>query len=88
MSRYIPLLIDHDPSKVIGFIDKDGLGEFSKGVNITRAQLFEILGNAGVKVFHTFCGPNGEEFVRSFEIVEFSSPRGVFPTSHNQESGK
>jgi hypothetical protein len=73
----VPILIDHDCSvKNIGTIRprQDGLFvEFLPDVKITRYNLFEIFGNAGIEILRHSCSADGNTmYIHSALILEFS----------------
>lgn len=70
----IPILLDHDRSKQIGCVRFHATYlsfEFNKGVEITREQLFEIFGGAGVMATEIE-EKGGVYFIRSGKLIEFS----------------
>lgn len=67
----IPILLNHDYNKVIGMWKRDGVAEFLPDQRITKEQLFDIFGGAGIRVIESFEDATGK-YVRAFEIVEFS----------------
>ncbi len=70
--RDLPLLLNHDASKVIGvWRGDDGECEFNADQRITREMLFEMFGGAGVRFIEIF-EENRTLYVRKFEILEFS----------------
>jgi hypothetical protein len=73
----IPILRDHDASKVIGVADTDGgriTIKFSQDLRITKSMFFEIFGNAGVIVTDADGDNEEEKIIRKAEIIEFSLP--------------
>lgn len=71
MSTDIPLLFNHEHTKPIGMWKGNGVGEFNADQRITREQLFNIFGGAGIRVREMFV-ENGALYIRAFEILEFS----------------
>jgi hypothetical protein len=67
----IPILLNHDHTKVIGLWKRGGIAEFLPDQKITKEQLFNIFGGAGIRVIESFEDATGK-YVRAFEILEFS----------------
>ena len=69
-----PILANHDHTKPIGIIKNENgriLFEFHDDVEISREMLFEIFGNAGIRIAeHQVEGDNLT--IKSGEILEFS----------------
>lgn len=64
----IPILDRHDQTRVLGRVFSDVGGLHFELINpVTRDQLFNIFGNAGIRI--TECG----EYVTSGTILEFSN---------------
>lgn len=69
MSRALPILVNHDATRVIGTWEPGGIGEFLPEYEITPQQLLAIFGGAGVRILESY---SDAKFVRRFEILEFS----------------
>jgi len=84
----IPILLHHDRSKVIGVMqtdpDKPGLFvRFTSDVQITRDMLFEIFGNAGVRVMEAEMNDDGLNFtIKSGQILEWSMSPQIEETTN------
>src|SRR5690606_4697436 len=69
--KLIPIIVNHDYRRVIGIWNTDGVGTFADDQKITRDQLFNIFGGAGVVMLECFM--EGEQtYVKKFKIIEFS----------------
>lgn len=70
----VPLLCSHDHTRVIGFLDvsRGGLEfEFASDQRITREQMFNIFGGAGVEVLEQEITQD-ETYIKRGRIYEFS----------------
>lgn len=73
----IPILKNHDPAKVIGYLENDGAFRFSPDCpDITRETLFDIFGNCGVRIEEAHEDAEGELIIEHGRILAFSlSPK-------------
>jgi len=70
----IPKLYKLDIAKPIGVIRKEGdqiFFEFHEDVEISREMMFDIFGNAGIRVTETI-EKNGNLIIKKGQILEFS----------------
>jgi hypothetical protein len=65
----LPILLNHDHTRVIGKWEAGGIGEFLPEFAVTPQQLLAIFGGAGIRILET---DGTKQFVRRFEILEFS----------------
>ena len=73
----IPILHDHDPSAAIGvvrIIDDGVFFEFTKDAQISREMLFDIFGNAGIKITEFEADGDNIAVVKAGQILEYSLP--------------
>lgn len=66
-----PILVNHDAENMIGFLGSHGVVKFQDNQRITRDMLFDIFGNAGIRVIEMF-NENGVIYIRECQILEFS----------------
>lgn len=70
----IPILLNHDSSKPIGWLRIDGahlVVEFTDDVPITKEMFFKIFGNTGM-VATQFEMHGGAMWIKKAQITEFS----------------
>jgi len=80
--RDIPILLNHDHQRIIGTWRGDGIAEFLPDQRITKDQLFNIFGGAGIQVLEWLEDETGE-YVRKFQILEFSLCPGAGSNANN-----
>jgi hypothetical protein len=70
----VPILIDHDATRIIGRLDYEGSDlviEFMDGMNITKDMLFEAFGNIGGMAIEQFF-EGDRRYIKKFKILEWS----------------
>lgn len=72
-----PILIGHDPEKIIGYVEADGRGglqaRFVKDIEIGIAQFFEIF-PGGARIEELGHLANGNTIIKAATVLEFSLP--------------
>lgn len=68
----IPILMNHDPKRVIGVLEDDGRVRFTQDVEISREQFFAIFGNVGARLDECEKQKGGPLRIRAGQILEFS----------------
>lgn len=75
MEGTLPILWNHDFTKPIGVVEAaDGQLKFRFGedIKITHEAMFQIFGDAGIKVTEMEMLEDGTRLIKAGELVEFS----------------
>ena len=70
-----PILWAHDRTRQIGVVEQGGevmKFRFDEDVLISRDNLFEIFGGAGIRVTESELLPDGTRLIKAGQIMEFS----------------